>query len=614
MKRAMVPHVFAAAALAACLAAGPSRAEEARAMSIQRSDVVFMGDSAPELYREYGATVISWGGRPWGDDEGAIRGFQDRVKQAHDLGIRYLPGAAFRTAFAGMIDFDPSFEDAICRSLEGEPILVPWLWDHKHKGHPAYWFCTNSPGYRDYLKHQIKNALTADVEGLHIDDYGGTVGTRWAGGGCFCRHCVAAFRDHLKQNVPREKLAELGIASLDDFDYGQFLRDRGVTADQYKREAAWYPEKLPLSHEYENFQNRRSTEWVAEYRRWAEEQAGHPLALCVNSGVSGADDLLIAPVVTFFSGEVEHEAESGQVSPKPVWSFKLGDAVGRPVACTGAGWDWAFVKEHNKPGLVRTWIAQAYAFGHQFMPPVHQWCYTQEKGTHWYDAPPEELAYVCRFVRENARLFDGYDAVARVGLLYSNAAFRRWQRQAADACAELVLMNVPFRLVLAGDDQMDERLEPGELEDLEALVVTEPLYLDEAQQAVLDGAKGMTVQWKEGERTSDSLPHCVTVEGALNVTVVPRAKPGDAGAPFVCHLVNRNYVLESDSMAAQRDFAVVLSDSLFGARIAGATLYAPRKEPVSLKVEQVAGGTRIAVPELDLWAVLELERAGTVDR
>jgi len=611
MRRCTIPCLAIGAFLATCLAAASAGAEETETMDLRRSDVVFMGYSEPEVCRQYGATVISWGSRPWRDDEGSINWFQKRVKEAHALGIRYLPGAAFRTAFAQMIDYEPNFEDAICRSLEGKPILVPWLWDHEHKGHPAYWFCTNSPAYRDYLKHQMKNAFLIDVEGLHIDDYAGTSGTRWAGGGCFCRHCVAAFREHLKENVPREKLAELGIESLDAFDYGQFLRDSGVTAEQYKREAAWHPERLPLSHEYENFQRRRSTEWVAQYRRWAEEQAGHRLALCVNSGVSGGDSLLIAPFVTFFSGEVGHEAESGQVSPKPVWSFKLGDAVGRPVACTGAGWDWAFVNEQNKPGLVRTWIAQAYAFGHQFMPPVHQWCYTKEKGSHWYDAPPEELAYVCRFVRENAGLFDGYDAVAHVGLLYSNAASRRWQQQAADACAELVLMNVPFRLVLAGDDQMDARLESEDLKDLKALVVSEPLYLDADQQAVLDGAKDVTVEWKEGDWASDSLPRYVTVEGASNVTAVPRAESGDVSAPFVCHLVNRNYVLESDSMAVQRDFAVILSDSLFGAGIAGATLHAPRNAPVTLKAERVDAGTRIIVPELDLWAVLELERAGT---
>jgi len=127
---------------------------------------------------------------------------------------------------------------------------------------------------------------------------------------------------------------------------------------------------------------------------------------------------------------------------------------------------------------------------------------------------------------------------------------------------------------------------------------------------VLDEAKGMTVEWKEGDWASGSLPRYVTVEGARNVTVVPRSKPGDEGAPFICHLVNRNYVLESDSMAVQRNFALILADSLFGGGIASATLYAPRKSPVALSVDRAGDATRIVVPELDLWAVLKLEPAG----
>ncbi len=52
-----------------------------------------------------------------------------------------------------------------------------------------------------------------------------------------------------------------------------------------------------------------------------------------------------------------------------------------------SGGDWAFVKEHNVPGLVRGWVALSYAAGHCFMVPHRQWCYTPERGTHWYQGP-----------------------------------------------------------------------------------------------------------------------------------------------------------------------------------------------------------------------------------
>ena len=579
-------------------------------MQLKRSDVVFMGPSGPEVCKEYMATVVSWGGRPWGTTEGALKHFNDRARAIRGLGIKYLPGAAFRTASAGAIDHDPEgFKDSICYSLHGEPILVPWLWDHEHKGHPAYWFCTNAPGYRDYLRAQMKDAFAAGAEGLHIDDYGGTFGSRWAGGGCFCRHCLAAFREHLKEHGDAGVLAALGIDDLDAFDYGQFLRDRGVTDEQYKKEGAWNPEKVPLSHEYEGFQLKAATEWVAEYRRYCEGIAGHALALCVNSAVSGPDNLVIAQHLTFFSGEVHHEAEEGKVSLAPVWTFKLGDAVELPMACTGAGWDWAYVNEHNKPGLVRTWIAQAYAFGHFFMPPVHQWCYTKEKGTHWWEPDPKEFSYLTRFIRENAELFDDYESVAQVGLVYSNAGFRQWKRKTTiEACRELAEMNVPFRVVAAGDKWIPQRLDAGELGKLRAVIVADDLFLDAEQQAALDAVKSRVVRWPdEKDRLQELAPPAAVVDGAEQVTVVPRVKPDDPAAPVVVHLCNRNYDLESDAMVVQRDFRVWLAGSLLGRGVSKATLHAPGAGPVDLDFRATGGGVEVTVPELDLWGIVVLE-------
>jgi hypothetical protein len=592
--------------LIALAAGGPARAAEEERMQLKRSDVVFMGASSPELYEQYGTTVVSWGGRPWGDADWAFKHHFDRVRAAREMGIKYLPGAAFRTASAHMIDHDPDFMDSVCRSLEGEPITVPWLWDHEHKGHPAYWFCTNAPGYRDYLRHQMARAFEAGADGLHIDDYMGTSGTHWAGGGCFCRHCMAAFREYLEQKAEPEELGELGIASLEGFDYGEFLRARGVTAEDFRNHAGWQPERIPLSHAFLDFQKLAAVEWVAEYRRYCEGVAGRPLALCVNSSVTHPDSILIAPVVTFFSGEVPAEADSGGVSALPVWSFKLGDALGRPMACTAAGQDWAYVSANGRPGLVRAWIAQAYAFGHQFMPPVRQWCYTKEKGTHWYEPGPEEFAPLCRFVRANARLFDGYDSVAQVGLLASCPALRRWKREAMDACRDLVRLNVPFRLVLAGDDLMEDRLTRDDLIGLRALVVAEPTMLDAAQQAVLDEAGQRVVTWPDEGRLRRLAPRLIALEGAEGVTVVPRVRPEEPAAPYVCHLVNRNYSAETDAPVLQRQFTLWLSDELFRRELAAATLHAPDREPVALDVEAAPGGVEIAIPRLDLWAVLEL--------
>ncbi len=587
-------------------AAVPASAGEARNVALKRSDVVLMYPGSLEVFRQYGATVVAWGGRPWGTDDKAIADWRRRVAEARSLGVRYRGNVDFRVAFGGMIDFDPHFMDSVCRTLDGKPITVPWLWDQKHNGNPAYWFCTNSPSYREYIKSQAKLALTADMDGLHADDYNGTAGTHWQGG-CFCPWCMAAFRDCLAKDVPREALEKAGVSSLQGFDYGEFLRARGVTTEQFRSQVELYPPRLPLAQEYLAFQLKAATAWVGKFKSYAEELAGHPLVLSVNSSVSDPHSICVAPVVDYFVGEVDHEASSRAVSAGPIWSYKLAEALSRPVAATAGGTDWAYVKEHGCPGLVRTWIAQSYAFGAQLMAPTHQWCYTKEKGTHWYDSAPGDYDYLYRFVREHADLFDGYDAVAPVGLLYSNGAFRRWHTQAKDACTQLARLNVPFRLVLAEDDLLPNRLRADDLKGLSALVVAQPTDLDAEQQAVLDGAKAIVVAWPDEARLRALAPE-VRVEGAQNVTVVPRVRTGDAAAPFVCHLVNRNYQVEGDLVRARKDFTLRLPRALFGADIGRATLYAPGEAPVELTLKRLADGVEISIPELDLWAVLKLER------
>jgi hypothetical protein len=565
-----------------------------------------MGPASVDVYEQYGATVVSWGGRPWGTDEGALEHYRVLVDAAQERGMHYSGGAAFRTAFAGVIDSEPGFMDSVCRGLDGEPMTVPWLWDQTHGGHPAYWFCTNSPDYREYLKHQVRLALRADVDGIHIDDYAGTAGTHWTGG-CFCHWCMEGFQRYLEDNPPDEDLARLGITSLDKFDYGEFLRRRGVTRERFRKEAEHYPPKIPLARDYLSFQYKASAAWVEEFRRYAQHYCGRELALSVNSSAADPKDLFIAPQVTYFCGEVDHAASELKPPDGPIFTYKLGDALGRPIACTGMGWDWAFVAANDKPGLVRTWIAQSYAFGHQFMAPVRQWAYTEERGTHWHWSRPGDWDYLYRFVRANAGLFDGYDPVAKIGVLYSNAAFRNWQRGAKDVCLELAGRNVPFRLVLAGDDGLPARVALADLADLQALVVAEPTFLDEGQAAVIAAAGELTVPATELVRLLERAPVELQVRRAEGVTVVPRVRKSDPAAPYVVHLLNRNYDAEADAVVPQGDFRLAVRDSLFGHRITSAVLHAPEAEPLRLDVAASENGVEIAIPGLGLWGILRLE-------
>ena len=592
------------------LAAGSAWSQDA----VRRSDVVFMYD-VPEQYAAYGCTVLGWAGG----------GEPAHVKSAFEHGVRlFAYSVGFLTEGAGVIDFGgTNVLDMACRNFAGEPYVVPWLWDHKHKGTPYYWWCTKSPRYRSYLDSRLNTHAQSGANGLHIDDYRGTSGSvTWLSGG-FCTHCLAAFREDLKARraVDPALAAELernGIRDLDGFDYRAFLTAQGVTSELWKNK--WWEQ--PLSAVFLDFHVRADTAYVASYYQKAKALTGNPaLTLAVNSEVANPQAMAIAGTLSYFCCEIGHDAEKRQPATQPVVAYKLADALGRAVTSTASGQDWAFIKEQQKHALVRSWTALSYSLGHNFMAPARQWCYTQEKGTHWYDAPLGQYDWLYRFVRANAALLDGYDAVARVAVVYDSAARRANKADIEPVCAELFKRNIPFAVIIAGDAWLPgHRLTPAALAAYRTVIAPEGMMLDTAQQAVIgeELAGGKAVSWKEREKALASAGAPVTVEGSDRVVVVPRVKRGDAKAPAVLHLLNQSYDGVRDVMAPQTNVTLVVRRDLYGGRrFMRAVLYAPVPESkpgdvaaasvaTALLVAEAGDAVRVTVPTLKEWGLIAL--------
>ena len=103
-----------------------------------------------KMYEPYGCTVLG----------GPVNADREHIARAHAQGVRlFTVSVGFLTEFQGMIDFSADFLDAAARNFAGEPFVVPWLWDHKHKGQPAWWWCTNSPLYRQYLESRLRQCM-----------------------------------------------------------------------------------------------------------------------------------------------------------------------------------------------------------------------------------------------------------------------------------------------------------------------------------------------------------------------------------------------------------------------------------------------------------------------
>ena len=569
---------------------------------IKASDVVFM--YAPREASQmdaYRGTVVGWGGRPSSREENAVVAFRRRVEEAHRHGLRYCGSVDFLVDFGGFIDMFPDrFREAACRDLDGNALRVPWLWDHQHKGEPAYWFCTNHPDVREYLFDQVERACLAPIDGLHIDDYSGTSACSDYLGGCFCPHCMKGFRDYLQRHYSAAQLAERGIAAIESFDYGVFLKEKGITAAQYKSKS---PE-CPLRDEFQVFQNESMKARITEMFERAEALRHMPLVRSINSSASSPRTLIPAPIIDYFCGEVDHHAASQAVPPEPVMVYKIVESLGRRQTATASGQDWAWIKANEKPGLVRTWIAQTYAFGSVFMAPHHQWCYTQELGTHWWDGKPEDFADLFQFVADHRALLDDYQSLADTVLIYTRAGYSTIR----NAAARLTEANVPYTIQIAGDAELPGELSGDALSTYSNVIVAENSPTNERRER-WTSAQVKILEWKDLESLPVEITHLVEVKGDAHVRISLRYNPRRPEAPLVCHVLNQHYDPSQDRVIPG-DVQIILHKDLLerthkSEKAAKARVHRPGSESTEIPLEIEGDGVSFQILNAGVWTLVE---------
>ncbi len=268
----------------------------------------------------------------------------------------------------------------------------------------------------------------------------------------------------------------------------------------------------------------------------------------------------------------------------------------RKQTATASGQDWAWIRANEKPGLVRCWIAQAYAFGSVFMAPHNQWCYTKDLGTHWWHGQPKDFGAIYRFVRNHAALLDGYKTLAKVGLVYSTGDYVRIR----DTAHKLIEANVPFRLLFPGDRFSEESLYREALAACDVVLV--------ADKAVeLEGKR--LVHLREKKELPEPIVNTVTVEGSDSIRVSLRGKPGDPSAPLVCHVLNQEYDAKTDRVLPV-NIEIAFSKALLkqtGVRELPerGMAHSPGNESQAVAVTETDSNVSIHIQDAGLWTVVE---------
>ena len=595
-------------------------------MALKRSDVLITRPCGMDVYRRYRATGLGWGFLPEPDrrglppDEEMMRD----VDEAHRCGVKFQGRVELDADWMGMIDYDSNFMESTVRDLDNQP-AVTW-WTHTYKGHPSYHYCTNAPGYRQYLFYQLDRVMRAGTDWLMIDSAIPTIGALNARyGGCFCAHCLAGFRDYLEESLSPAQLAAHEIDSLDGFDYRQFLLSRGISDARYRAEILAFPPKLPLAKQFFDFQWREVNALFREFKRRAQAYGDVPMSS--NSPFYWAEFMYAIDAHDFYTNEMDYKPPEEEILPsEPIYTFKLADALGRLIAITGVPRAFEPYRLRDRPGHIRLWIAQAYAHGHVFMAPDKMWTLRNPgQPDRWYHSQAGDYEDLYHFIRDYTELFEGYEAAASVALVFSNQAVRRYlgerlsaghlggQNRSAPrtdlfaACQALSAAMIPFRFIVAGDDWVEDRLLEADLSQYRAVVRFEPSYLSDAQEAKLAGAGERLLNWSGIEALAQAAGGDIQVSGAEKLSVLPRCRPGDPASPLLCHLLNSDYDLERDSYRPGRDIELRVADAILGRGYRRATLYAPGIEPRALPCRRVDDATAVSIDRLDMWALVKLE-------
>jgi hypothetical protein len=389
-------------------------------------------------------------------------------------------------------------------------------------------------------------------------------------------------------------------------DYRTLLRVEGITTLE-KYQSEFWADKLPLKSEFLSFQREAAASFVHELGNLAAKVAGQPIAVGVNAYNLAPTQLATSHHADYFANEVEHYGVEETIPPMV---YKLADALGKPVFSTGSGHDWIKVAEEKNVVRVQRWIATAHIFGHYFMYAYNKWGYSEKTGTKWYMTPVSTYKPLCGFITDNADLFDDYESVAQVGLLYSNSACLSNNWEVRDIARELHDASIPFGLIVAGDDWLKHPLTEEKLADFELIIIPERHMLTGAQADLVKRWKqqGKAVEWTSVEDILARVQPMVTLETAEKVWALPRQIIGSASSSIVIHLLNQDYDGTTDSMRKKERLQVHLGSTLLNGRaLQKVTYFRPDAEAVELNIQGDDQDINVTVPELMLWGILRID-------
>ncbi|NED99436.1 hypothetical protein [Phytoactinopolyspora halotolerans] len=189
---------------------------------------------------------------------------QNRYPHLWDPLEKYFPHGLVNSAGEKVTDL---IDECCARDIHQQPCHAHWV-ECPDRDHQCFYMDRNNPVWREYLKAVIRIQIDAGVDGVQLDEAELPMGALQYGA-CFCKDCMAGFREFLQAQPAHRRSPELAGTDLDTFHYGDWLLERGYdfTTDQHR---------TPLYDDYHAFLRAAIKQYFGELaayaRRYGREQ------------------------------------------------------------------------------------------------------------------------------------------------------------------------------------------------------------------------------------------------------------------------------------------------------------------------------------------------------
>ncbi|WP_299895951.1 T9SS type A sorting domain-containing protein [uncultured Aquimarina sp.] len=594
---------------------------------INKSTVLFTQESAatPFNYDQYKADGIFWGFMPNAsiESDAAMNQWVSKVENRTSNGKYYFGRGEFDWGWKWMIDFMDDPESYWAKDLNGNNIHWGNAADNggTYNGQIHSWMSHQGPDFLEWLKYQVDRMTLAPVTHMMFDSQTSATRTLHWLGGDFSVHSMNGFRAYMKDKYTTQQLMDQGINNIDNFNYRQFLINRGFTLQTYRNRANSINGNIPLYKDFVYFQRQSLNDTMEELFDYIDTiRPGIDIGATTN--VVEPRGFVFSDRLTYLAGEYGHPHDPAtSPSTEPLLHYKAAEALDKTLIYFPYPDAFQALYNRNSPRQARAWIAQAYATGSIFTIPGRVWI----GGSNTWDTGWENFADLYAFVHDHSDLFDDYQAVSNVALAYSVYASlleggMSGSSNARQTLDYLVTRNISFDLKIFGDPDQPISPSASELSQYDVVVHDSDIqYLTTEQNSTINSSGtnivsmnnsgdilGLT-SWKINVLSNNQWVNYL-------ISALPRKSSNDPDAPYVLHLVNRKYDASNDAAQAHNDISVQIPSAVFPNAIVGAKLHIPGKQSVDLSVQtDNSGNITLDIGTFDsCWGVVELVHDNTL--